>query len=165
VIHNEFESLRVKTPLKDEADWRVRPKTLLLALRGDTRIVPPLQSSGQGGGWPAPMLEATIVSKRTVGLRANVGSAGREILDPELLNLFSLLGRRNARHLRVDIYLMEVGQLHLFFRSCYQVLIKVSEASSRNRQHRKCLAKPVYRFCTNGLRFLRTRWFLRLRFQ
>ncbi|PYT31853.1 MAG: hypothetical protein DMG57_03810 [Acidobacteria bacterium] len=30
---------------------------------------------------------------------------------------------------------------------------------------RKALAKSVYMFCTNGLRFLRTRWFLQLRFQ
>jgi len=26
-------------------------------------------------------------------------------------------------------------------------------------------ARPAYIFCTNGLRFLRTRWFLRLQFQ
>jgi len=31
--------------------------------------------------------------------------------------------------------------------------------------HPRRLAHRVYMFCTNGLRFLRTRWFLRLPFQ
>lgn len=70
------------------------------------------------------MLEATIVSKRTVGLRANGSSADREILDPELLNLFSLLGRSNAGQLACR-HLPDGGRTASFvFCSCYQVLVK-----------------------------------------